>query len=106
MLVSKSKYLYYSLLLSLASIITTLCINYQIAKEYLRVDGKTQALFSIKELLQFGYQYWVAIAGLVALILGIIGTVKSTSTAFKWAAILLSLLSIALVFVRIWRVFI
>lgn len=106
MLAIKSKYLYYSLLLSVLSILTTLWLNYQIAKEYLSVSGKTRALFGINEILQFGYQYWVVLAGLVALILGIMSTVKSTSTAFKWAAILLSLLSIALVFIRIWRAFI
>jgi hypothetical protein len=106
MLVSKIKYLHISLLLSLMSIAVTIFINYHIAKEYIRVDGKTQALFGIKELLQFGYQYWVAVAGFVALIFAIIGSVKSSSSGYKWTAILLSPVSIALVFVRIWRLFI
>ncbi|MEI7735410.1 MAG: hypothetical protein WCI49_08080 [Ferruginibacter sp.] len=106
MLVSKSKYLYSSLWLNLLSIVTTLLINYQIAKEYLNVHGKTRALFGIKELLQFGYQYWVALAGIIALILAIIGIVKSSASGYKWTVILLSLLSIALVFARVWRVFI
>jgi hypothetical protein len=90
----------------LISIVITIFINYHIAKEYIRVDGKTQILFGIKELLQFDYQYWVAVAGFVALIFAIIGSVKSYSPSYKWATILLSLLSIAMVFVRIWRLLI
>lgn len=106
MLRAKPGLLQYSLILSLLSIATTVLINYLIAKEYLRSDGKTQALFGIKELLQFGYQYWVALAGFTALIIAIAGSVKPPASGYKWVAILLSLLSITLVFVRIWRLFV
>lgn len=106
MLGLKIKYLPLSILLSLLSIAVILFINYQITKEYLRVNGKTRALFGIKEILQFGYQYCVAVAGIVALGFAILSPTKEFSSTKKWMTILLSILSIALVFLRIWRLFI
>ncbi|HNP24739.1 MAG TPA: hypothetical protein PKM63_22065 [Panacibacter sp.] len=92
-----------SIAISIISILITIAINIQIAKEYLRVDGKTRALFGIKELLQFGFQYYVAILGITALIIGVIAKDKSKSTPF---AISLSVFAIILVFMRIWELFI
>lgn len=92
-----------SFILSLISLATTFLINIQIAKHYLNADGKTQALFSLNELLTYGYQYYVAILGLLALISALFAIASANK---KIIAAVLALLSIACVFARIWRLFI
>ena len=95
------KSFYISLSLSILSIIFTVFINIQIAKEYLRVDGKTKALFGIKELLQFSYQYYVAILGILALLLALFSKENQKSIILSAS---LAIISVALVFLRIWRI--
>ena len=102
-LLLKNKFINISIIISILSIIITTAINIQIANEYLRVDGKTKALFGIKEVFQFSYQYYVSILGVAALIFAIIANVKFSS---KSITILFAVSSIVLVFVRIWRIFI
>ena len=102
----KQKFLQTSIVLSIISITITLLINIQIAKEYLRSDGKTRALFGIKELLQYGYQYYVLILGVCSLILAIMNLKGNIQTNKKAAVVLLSILAIIIVFVRIWRLFV
>lgn len=86
------------------SILISLQINFEIAKRYDSADGKTRALFGITELLQFGFQYYVTIIGLVSLIFAILNFRTKTNTRKTIAAVLFSLLAIAVVFARIWRV--
>jgi len=100
----KKRLLDLSISLSIISLTLTLIINYQIAKEYLRVDGKTKVLFGIKELLQFSYQYYVVGIGLLSALLAIIG--KSYGKSKKYIAIILSLIALKIVFLRIWQLFI
>ena len=101
----KRKYLEISISLSIISIAITLFINHKIAEAYLKADGKTRAVF-LPELLVFGYQYYVAMLGIVALILAITGVKKNSQTTKKFLAVLLSLLAIVIVFIRSWRLFI
>ena len=103
---TKSKFLNISVILSLISICFTVFINYQIAAEYLRVHGKTRALFGIKELVQFGYQYYVAIIAAVSLIFVLIGFTGNDKRIKKSISLLLSLIAITIIFLRIWRLFI
>lgn len=63
----KNKSIHIAIIISITSIIITLAINFQIAREYLQADGKTKALFGLKEIFQFSYQYYVCILGVVAL---------------------------------------
>lgn len=100
----KNRLLEFSLLLSAISITLTVIINFQIAKEYLRVDGKTQALFGIKEMLQFSYQYYVVGIGLISASFAFIG--KTNRPRKKYIAIILSFIAILLVFTRTWRLFV
>ena len=102
-LLLKNKFINISIIISILSIIITTAINIQIANEYLRVDGKTKALFGVKEVFQFSYQYYVSILGVAALIFAIIANVKFSSKSIN---ILFAVGSIVLVFVRIWRIFI
>jgi purine-cytosine permease-like protein len=71
----------------------------------LRSFGKNRALFGLIELTQFGYQYYVAVLGIIALILAILG-IKQERLKEQITAVLLSLLAITIVFVRVWRFFI
>jgi hypothetical protein len=98
----QNKFLTISIVISLLSIASTLVINYFIAKEYLRSDGKTKALFGIKELYQFGYQYYIVALGFIAMIF-ILPVIKCRHP-LKWKAIFLNVIAIIIVFVRIWRV--
>ena len=102
----KSSYFLISILVSIISISTTLFINNQIAVEYLRSDGKTRALFGIKEWLQFGYQYYVVILAIISFIFAILVIKENNQRSKKVTALLLCLLAITIVFVRIWKVFI
>src|SRR5687768_17338629 len=101
----KKNYLEISILLSILSITITLFINNQIANAYLKSVGKTRALFGLTEL-RFGYQYFVVIFGIIALIFAILGTKGTSQRSKKLIAVLLSLLAIIIVFVRIWWLFV
>ncbi|MFT3844108.1 MAG: hypothetical protein QM725_03575 [Lacibacter sp.] len=92
-----------AVLLSIISIIATIIINIEIAKEYLRVDGKTRALFGIKELFQFGFQYYVSVIGFISFFFALLHLKVKEDRRKTIAAILLSLFTISIVFGRIWR---
>lgn len=100
----KRGYLHLSFALSVCSLIATLLINLRIAERYKIADGKTRALYGINELLQFGYQYYIAFLGFGAVIVALIQVRKDTRKSL-WAC-LLGLISIVLVFARIWRLFV
>jgi len=102
----KSIYLKISTILSIISIFLSIFINIQIAREYLKSDGKTRALFGIKEALQFGYQYYVCILGVISLIVAILGIKGNSKRRKVLSAILLSVFALILVFVRLWRLFV
>jgi len=101
-LTGMNRKLLFSFTLSCISLITTTWINISIAKHYLHADGKTRALFGMNELLSYGYQYLVAILGIAALVLSLTSRPRSP---FRLICIALSILSIILVFVRLWRLF-
>lgn len=102
----KSRYVNTSIILSIFSISLSAFINIQIAREYLKSDGKTRALFGIKEALQFGYQYYVCVPGLISLTIAILNIKGNDRRGNIVPAILLSLLALILVFVRLWRLFV
>jgi len=82
--------LLFSFALSCLSLILTTWINLSIAKHYQRTNGKTRALFGITEL-TYGFQYWVAIFGIAALVLSLSSRYRSR---LRLACIAVSLLSI------------
>ncbi len=104
--VRKINFIKISILLSIISISISHLINYQIAKDYLGVDGKTKALFGIKELLQFGYQYYVLGLGLISLTLAILSINYVNPKSQILTALLLSVIAIVIIFARIWRLFV
>ncbi len=101
-----NKLLDISISFSIISIISTLIINAKIANNYNNASGKTQALFGLQEIFTFGYQYYVAIVGIVAFLLVIFSINKPVSNNKKLIAILLSVIAAAIVFLRIWRLFV
>jgi hypothetical protein len=102
----KSKYLKTSIILSIISISISVFINIQIAREYSISDGKTRALFGIKELLKFGYQYYVCMLGVISLIIAILSIKGNNQRRGILPAITLSLFALTIVFVRLWRLFV
>jgi hypothetical protein len=97
-----NKSLVASLALSCLCLSLTIWVNLSIASRYEQVHGKTRALFGLSEL-TYGFQYWISILGLAALIVGF--RVRGNAL-LRLACILLSLMSIVLVFARIWRLFV
>ena len=104
--IKKNTFIKISILLSIFSISISLFINYQIAKEYQSVDRKTQLLFGIKELYQFGYQYYMVVLGLISLVLALLSIKTVNQKSKLFTAILLSVIAITIVFIRIWRLFV
>ena len=93
----------FSFILSFISLAATFLINIQIAKHYLTTVGKTRALFSLIEMVRYGYQYYVVVLGLLALISALFAIAPANK---KIITIALAILSIAFVFARVWRLFI
>jgi len=102
----KQKFITTSIIVSLISILISVLINTQIAREYLRVDRKTQLLFGITELYRFSYQYYIAILGVIAFFLALLMIKRKPQRLQVTAALFLSLLAIIIVFARIWRLFV
>lgn len=73
---------------------------------YLRSDGKTRALFGVTELLSFGYQYYVGLLGIIAMIFEMAGFKRNSSNSKKFVGIMFSIFAVTFVFVRVWRLFI
>lgn len=95
-----------SIILSVAGIISTLFINYNIAQTYAASDGKTKALFGIVEQTRFGYQFYLGFFGILAIYTGISAIKSKEPKPSVVLAFALAIISIVLVFVRIWRIFI
>lgn len=102
----RKRYTRFSILLSVVSLSLTLFINSQIANEYLRVDRKTQIWFWITEQTQFVYQYYVALIGIAALVFALLSFRTTSEKSSAVVAFILSAIAIALVFIRIWRLFV
>jgi len=95
-----------SLILSGLCIAIIIKINTDIAQRYLQSDSKTKALFWITETLVFYYQYYFVGLSLIALILAIIGTKKKENRLENRLAYIFGLLSLIILFVRVWRLMI
>jgi hypothetical protein len=97
-----SKTLIASLSLSCLSVLVTAGINVSIARRYIHANTEARLWFFLTES-TFFFQYFVVILGIAALILAQLTKSKSK---LRLVAIGLSLISIILVFVGIWRLFV
>jgi|SRR5450432_1339019 len=78
-------------------------INYDIALQYLRSDGKSKALFSLIETLRYGFQYYLVAIGLLEIILLIFAFRRKEEKVYLVIATVLLIISASLLFGRIWR---
>ncbi|TRZ41637.1 hypothetical protein [Robertkochia solimangrovi] len=85
-----------------ASILMILKINVEIAQRYMLSDGKTQALFGLIELSEFIGKYYFLGLSILALILAIIGFRRKEGKCINGFALVAGIVSIILVFSRIW----
>lgn len=95
-----------SITLSIICIIAIISINFKIAKHYSLSDEKTKALFGLIELTTFFYQYYLVIPGILSGLLGVLGVKKNEPKLLYLVAVSLSLLSIVLIFFRLWKLMI
>lgn len=96
------KSLIVSLSLSCLSVLVTAGISVSIASRYIHANTEARLWFFLTES-TFFFQYFVAILGIAALILALLSKSKPTS---RLIAVGLSLISIIMVFVPIWRLFV
>jgi len=99
-----NKFSSWSIIFSAISLIGNAFLNYKLYSLYIKASGKTQALFGMIELSHLHYKIYIFIAGLIALIFSLIALQKKETRSRL--SILLSTISLLLVFVRIWHLFI
>lgn len=102
----KHRLIILSNILSLAGIFLTIVVNYKISVVYNQSSGKNRALFGLTVALQFGYQYYITLFGIIGTILASIAYFKTDKRKQAVFAILIGLFAIALVFAEIWRLLI
>lgn len=105
-MINKSKPDFYSILslaISLLSIAVTVFINIKIAHAFIMATGKTKALFGLVSELRFGYKYYVLIPSIVSLIAALLSIIKNSGMVVNILAVALSVISILIVFLNIWR---
>lgn len=86
-------------------IIAIIKINHDIAMAYLAADGKTRALFGIIEWLNYGYRYYFILLSIGAIIFAIKGSMRKETKVLNRIAYALSVLSVILIFFRLWMIF-
>ena len=92
--------------LSVICIVLTLIINYRISLRFNSSDGKTQALFGIIELTNYSYKYYFVLLSLISLGFAIVAKRRKEPIKLNRIAMILGILSLGLIFLRIWRIMI
>jgi phosphoglycerol transferase MdoB-like AlkP superfamily enzyme len=93
-----------SILVGLAQVILIIQVNHDLAVKYLSADGKSRALFfpQIFDLYNHRY-YFLGLSGL-SIFLIVLGIRNKENWRIVLSAILMSLLSIILIFVSPWKI--
>ena len=102
----KKDFLKYSFWLSAVSIASTLIINFKISQDYFRSSGKDRAFFAVHAALNYLYQYYIAIFGLIALVLIFLSWDKKNLKGRQLIAVGLAVFAIIFVFAKLWRLFV
>ena len=92
--------------LSAISIICTLLINFKISRDYFESSGKDRAFFALHAVLDYIYQYYVALVGLIALVLAFLYRKNEAYTTRRLTVGAVALFSVILVFLDLWRLFV
>lgn len=94
-----------SLLISILCIGFIVKINIDIADVYKSADGKTQALFGLVEM-AFLYKYYCLFFCLVSLVMAFIAKRKEELNIMTRLALAFSIMSVIIVFIKIWKLII
>lgn len=86
--------------------ICTLIINFKISQDYFEYTGKDRAFFPLHAALDYLYQYYLALFGLIALILIFLSKKNENQLSRLLMAGGIALFSIVLIFSNLWRVFV
>jgi hypothetical protein len=81
-------------------------INNEIAAFYLATVGKGRALFGLAETLRFGYQYYLSVLTILSIVFSFIALKKNESKTITFVSFVLIIITIILLFSRIWRLMI
>jgi hypothetical protein len=92
-----------SIVLSIICIVLILLINYIIALRFNSADGKTQALFGIIELTNYSYKYYFVLLSFISLVFAIAAKRRKEPVKLNRIAFILGIISLVLIFLRIWR---
>lgn len=95
-----------SIIIGVVCIVITIKINNDIAQRFLPCDGKTQGLFALIEILTFHYQYYFVGLSIISLIFAIVGTKRKENLLINKNAYVIGILSLIIIFSRIWRLMI
>lgn len=90
-----------SIIISLIGIYIAISIQYDLFDGYQTATGKTQALYGLKHLMQLDYVY----IGITSFILSIISIFKKENLKTIILTLSLSILSILLLVLEIWKLF-
>ncbi len=90
-----------SIIISLIGISIAIYIQYDLFDGYQTATGKTQALYGIKHLMHLDY----VVIGITSFILSIISIFKKENLKTIIQTLSLSILSILLLFLEIWKLF-
>ncbi|GFZ78311.1 hypothetical protein GCM10011531_04810 [Aquaticitalea lipolytica] len=103
---TKKKVIYIILAISSLFLIASIYTNYKMYIHYSNASGKTQALFGINELLQYGYKKLFGVFPLIGLILSLYISRNKDIRFMSLFAALVSLITVIFSVFSIWRVFI
>jgi hypothetical protein len=95
-----------SIFLSLISIFGIIIQNYRLAEMYLKVGGKTRALFGLREIIQLDVKLHLGIISIISLLFGILAFRREENKSFSVFSICLSGVSFTLLFIRFWKLMI
>lgn len=99
------KYSLTSLLLSLLVIALAIWVNVSIVQDYQEADGKTRALFGLKELF-YSFKYYFLAGSLISGVLLLMAFWEKENSKMRIPASLFLLLSVLSVVLRIWTWFV
>jgi len=95
-----------SIFISIACIASIIFENYRLAEMYNKSTGKTRALFGITEFLRLDIKLYIGVGLLMSFILGILAIRRNENRKLSILSIVLSVISIILLFIRLWAYFI
>ena len=95
-----------SIILTSLGIVGLIIINLNLAHEYINADGKTQALFGIKELLYIPFKILFSLLFISSMVFIIIAFKKKEPISYILTSIIYFSIGIMSLFTQIWKIFI